>query len=87
MPDILSYGQQTTGKEVDPKDYATLKQVGQDIRKLCQQHRLHILMLQPFANFEGWPKGSDERKDAFDRAKGWSEIMEAAGTDMLQVSP
>lgn len=86
MPDILSYGQQTMGKEVDPKDYVTLKQVGQEIRKLCEQHRLHILMLQPFANFEGWPEGSDERNDAFNRAKGWSEIMEAVGTDMLQVS-
>jgi hypothetical protein len=43
-------------------------------------------MLQPFANFEGWPKESSERKDAFNRAAGWSSIMEAVGTDMLQVS-
>jgi len=85
MPDILSYGQKLSGNEIDPKDYGMLKQIGMNIRRLCEQHHLHILMLQPFANFEGWPKDSDERKDAFERAEGWSLVMEAAGTDMLQV--
>ena len=42
-------------------------------------------MLQPFSNFEGWPQGSKERGDAFSRAKGWIQIMQAVGTDMLQV--
>lgn len=87
MPDILSYGKQISGTDIDPKDYGMLAQVGMNIRRLCERSRLHILMLQPFANFEGWPKDSPERKDAFDRAKGWSSIMEAVGTDMLQVKP
>jgi hypothetical protein len=43
------------------------------------------MMLQPFANFEGWPKDSPERKDAFERAAGWIEIMKVVGTDILQV--
>ena len=86
MPDILSWGKKVHGKEIDPKDYGLLKQIGMDIRRLCEQYRLHILMLQPFANCEGWPKGSEERKEAFERAYGWSSIMEAVGTDMLQVS-
>ncbi len=47
---------------------------------------LKIVMLQPFANFEGWKPQSEERKEAFRRAKGWIRIMEAVGTDMLQVS-
>lgn len=85
MPDILSWGQKTTGKEIGPKDYDLLKQVGMDVRKLCEQYRLHVLMLQPFGHFEGWPKGSEERKEAFERAYGWSSVMEAVGTDMLQV--
>ena len=85
MPDILAYGKKISGKDIDPKDYGMLKQVGLDIRRLCEKHRLDILMLQPFANFEGWPKGSEERIDAFERAAGWSQIMEAVGTDMLQV--
>lgn len=42
-------------------------------------------MLQPFANFEGWPEGSAGRHDALSRARGWIRIMRAAGTDMLQV--
>ncbi|KIV79876.1 hypothetical protein PV11_07417 [Exophiala sideris] len=87
MPDILTYGQQIseTKKEIDPKDYATLRSVAQKIGELCKQQGLKILILQPFANFEGWPKGSPEREDAFDRAKGWMSIMEAAGTDMMQI--
>jgi hypothetical protein len=38
------------------------------------------MMLQPFANFEGWPKGSTEREDAFTRARGWIKIMKVLGT-------
>src|SRR5437868_3122892 len=68
MPDILSYGKQLNGQEPDPKDYDTLVEIGKVIKSLVQEHNLKILMLQPFANFEGWPKGSKEREDAFDRA-------------------
>ncbi|KAF9255159.1 3-dehydroshikimate dehydratase [Marasmius fiardii PR-910] len=73
MPDILEYGKVLNGK------------IGSDIKRLCVEHKLKVLMLQPFANFEGWQKGSKERQDAFDRAKGWIRIMEAVGTDLLQV--
>jgi sugar phosphate isomerase/epimerase len=87
MPDILTYGQQISdsGAEIDPKDYATLRSVGQKIGELCKKEGLKILILQPFANFEGWPRGSKEREDAWERAKGWMSIMEATGTDMMQV--
>lgn len=85
MPDILAWGNKVLGKEIDPKDYGTLRQMGTDIRRLCEENRLEVLMLQPFANFEGWSKGSEERREAFERARGWSSIMEAVGTDMLQV--
>ncbi|EXJ77792.1 hypothetical protein A1O3_10021 [Capronia epimyces CBS 606.96] len=87
MPDILAYGQliSESKSEIDPKDYATLQSVGREVGKLCEKHGLKVLILQPFANFEGWPNGSEERTDAFERAKGWMSIMEAVGTDMLQV--
>ncbi|OTB17176.1 hypothetical protein K445DRAFT_316673 [Daldinia sp. EC12] len=85
MPDILAYGKMLHGREPDPKDYNTLVEIGKAIKKQAQDHKLKILMLQPFANFEGWPKGSSARKDAFERAEGWIRIMEAVGTDMLQV--
>ncbi|KAI1366649.1 3-dehydroshikimate dehydratase [Xylaria arbuscula] len=86
MPDILSYGKQLhSGQEPDPKDYDTLVEIGKAIKSEVDANGLKILMLQPFANFEGWPNGSKEREDAFARARGWIRIMEAVGTDMLQV--
>ncbi|KAI0019049.1 3-dehydroshikimate dehydratase [Xylariomycetidae sp. FL0641] len=85
MPDILAYGKMLNGQEPDPKDYDTLVEIGKEVKKQAEMHHVKILMLQPFANFEGWPKGSKEREDAFTRAQGWSRIMEAVGTDMLQI--
>ncbi|RYC57540.1 hypothetical protein CHU98_g8676, partial [Xylaria longipes] len=85
MPDILSYGAQLHGQEPDPADYDALVATSKAIKALADAQDLKVLMLQPFANFEGWPKGSREREDAFARARGWMRVMEAAGTDMLQV--
>lgn len=87
MPDILSYAKKLNGKEPDAKDFDTLVSVGEEIRKLAEKHNVKILMLQPFANFEGWSKGEqdEQRADAWERARGWARIMEAVGTDMLQV--
>jgi sugar phosphate isomerase/epimerase len=73
------------GHEVEPKNYDELCKVATAIKKECAKRELGIMMLQPFSNFEGWPEGSDRRKDAFERARGWIRIMQAAGTDMLQV--
>ncbi|KAL5359367.1 xylose isomerase-like protein [Aspergillus floccosus] len=85
FPDIVDYASQKLGYQVAPDDYAQLVDIAKEIRKLCGEKRLGIMMLQPFANFEGWPRGSEERADAFARADGWIAIMEALGTDMLQV--
>lgn len=86
MPDLLSFASEKLNKDVGPKDYDDLCEVGKDVKNLCQEHKLKILILQPFSNFEGWKKGSKEREDAFERARGWIRIMESVGTDMLQVS-
>ena len=85
MPDLVSFAQEHLGKDVTEKDYANLCVAGQEVKRLCAANGLKILVLQPFANFEGWPQRSSERKDAFNRAKGWLEVMHAVGTDMLQV--
>ncbi|KAF2280914.1 xylose isomerase-like protein [Westerdykella ornata] len=85
FPDILSFGQSHLGHPIDPKDYDDLCAVAAQIQKECQKRNLGIMMLQPFSNFEGWPEGSAERKDAFDRARGWIRIMKSCGCDMLQV--
>lgn len=87
MPDILAYAKKLNGSEPDPKDFDTIVKVGSEIKKLVEKHKLKILMLQPFANFEGWVKGKhdEKRKDAWERALGWMRVMESVGTDMLQI--
>lgn len=85
FPDIIDHGTHLLGQPVQPNDYTKLLCIASEIRKLCDANSLGIMMLQPFANFEGWPKGSAEREDAFSRARGWIEIMRTVGTDLLQV--
>lgn len=85
MPDILEFASMHLRKEVGPYDYDDLVTASKLIKGMCDAKDLKVLMLQPFSNFEGWPEGSSEREDAFRRARGWLKIMEAAGTDMLQV--
>jgi sugar phosphate isomerase/epimerase len=86
FPDLQSFASKHFGKEIKENEYESLCKAGQEVKALCEKYKLRIMMLQPFSNFEGWAKGSKEREDAFSRAKGWIKIMEAVGTDMLQVS-
>ncbi|KAL3436982.1 xylose isomerase-like protein [Aspergillus tetrazonus] len=85
FPDLLAYACTLHNRDVSENDYDALRIAAAEVKKLCIAHSLKILMLQPFSNFEGWPRGSKEREDAFERAKGWISIMEACGTSMLQV--
>jgi sugar phosphate isomerase/epimerase len=85
FPDLLSFAQSHLGKEIKEDDYENLCLAGQEVKKICAANNLQIMMLQPFSNFEGWPEGSKEKKNAFERAEGWIKIMQAVGTDMLQV--
>lgn len=85
MPDILAFASLFLKKEVGPKDWDDLCTAAKTIKAQTDAKGLKVLMLQPFANFEGWAEGSPERNDAFDRARGWVRIMEACGTDILQV--
>ncbi|KAK4187946.1 xylose isomerase-like protein [Podospora australis] len=86
FPDLLSYAKLHFFKDdIAEDDYDTLCEAGKAVRELCKNHELAIMVLQPFSNFEGWPRGSKEREEAFTKAKGWIRIMEAVGTDMLQV--
>ncbi|KAF2178509.1 xylose isomerase-like protein [Zopfia rhizophila CBS 207.26] len=85
FPDILSFGSQHLGHEIDPKNYDELCTVAAEIKVQCEKRKLGVMMLQPFSNFEGWPEGSEGRRDAFERARGWIRIMQACGTNMMQV--
>lgn len=86
FPDLLSFASKDLGKDVGPQDFELLCNSGLEVKRMCKELGLKIVMLQPFSNFEGWKPQSEERKDAFRRAKGWIKIMEAVGTDMLQVN-
>lgn len=83
--DLLSFASGQLGKDVGSQDFDVLCDAGLEVKRTCKELGLKIVMLQPFANFEGWKPQSAERKDAFVRANGWIRIMEAVGTDMLQV--
>ena len=85
FPDIIDFGSRVLGHQVAPENFAELITTAGEIKKLCEGCGLKIMMLQPFANFEGWKRGSIEREDAFARANGWIEIMNVVGTDLLQV--
>ena len=85
FPDLLSFASKTLGKDVGPQEFELLSNAGLEVKRICRELGLKIVMLQPFSNFEGWKPQSEERKDAFRRAKGWIQIMKAVGTDMLQV--
>lgn len=85
FPDLLSFANSKLSKEVSNYDFDDLCAVGEHVRKLCEDLGLKILILQPFGNFEGWEEGSEGKKDALRRVEGWIRIMQAVGTDMLQV--
>lgn len=85
FPDLVSFASTFHKKQIKENDYDSLCTAGTEVKTLCEKYNLGIMMLQPFSNFEGWPKGSNERKDAFERARGWIRVMGAVGTDMLQV--
>jgi sugar phosphate isomerase/epimerase len=84
FPDLVSFASTRHKREIKDDDYESLCS-GVEVRKLCAENKLEIMMLQPFSNFEGWPGGSKERTEALERASGWIKIMQAVGTDMLQV--
>ena len=87
MPDVVSFANQQLKPTIPitKEDYDDLCTAGKDIKAICDSKGLQIYMIQPFANFEGWPKGSARRKEVFTRAEGWIRVMHAVGTDMLQV--
>ena len=87
FPDLQSFASQRSKREVGAQEWDRLCEAAEEVRKLCKQLGLQVVMLQPFSNFEGWhpEKQAKEREDAFERAKGWIWIMQAVGCEMLQV--
>ena len=89
FPDLLSFAKEYHNDRKDQSsldsDYDALCEAAEQVKSICEDLKVKIVMMQPFANFEGWDEGSKEREDAFKRAKGWIRIMEKLGCDMIQV--
>lgn len=90
FPDIIQHAQelqslqQLPAGDIKEDDWPTLTKTTSHIRHLCETHGLAIIVLQPFANFEGWLDAA-QRQAVFAKARGWVQLMKAAGTDLLQV--
>lgn len=88
MPDLVSFANlniQSGSQSIGDHDFEALVDAARELKSLLNTKGLKVMMIQPFANFEGWAEGSEERKDAWIRVDGWTRIMEAVGCDMLQV--
>ncbi|SMR57411.1 unnamed protein product [Zymoseptoria tritici ST99CH_3D1] len=87
MPDLVSFAQQTSssGDKIDDHSFDILVKAASNLKPILEKEGLEVMLLQPFANFEGWPADSPERKDAFQRLEGWTRIMQAVGCKTLQV--
>lgn len=83
MPDILEFHKAQTGQTITEKDVDAVVEAAEAIKEIADAVGLRILMLQPFNQFEGWDAG--RREASFDRAADWLRVMDALGTDMLQV--
>ncbi|BGP48140.1 hypothetical protein JCM10450v2_004012 [Rhodotorula kratochvilovae] len=85
LPDLVAHAGALEGRDVGEKEWDALVRAAEDVKRLLEERRLRCFILQPFGQFEGWPEGSDERRDAWERVEGWIRIMKAVGTDTLQV--
>ncbi|KAG7109919.1 3-dehydroshikimate dehydratase like protein [Verticillium longisporum] len=85
FPDLQTFATRHAHRDIAADDYPALCKAATAVRSLCHASNLAIIVLQPFSNFEGWREGSPQREEAFSRARGWIDIMDALGTDMLQV--
>ena len=85
FPDLVSFASAQFGKQIKEDDFGSLCRAGQEVLKMCGKHGLQIMMLQTLARFEGWKKGTKERRESFERADGWIRVMQSVGTEILQV--
>ncbi|KAI5779248.1 3-dehydroshikimate dehydratase [Geopyxis carbonaria] len=69
--------------QVAEDDWPALVQTAQEVKRMCEELNLVVLVLQPFSGFEGYD--GERKEEMFRKAKHWGEIMDALGCEMLQV--
>ncbi|KAL7006975.1 hypothetical protein EMMF5_003559 [Cystobasidiomycetes sp. EMM_F5] len=91
MPDLEDYAKQELGDSYKglsdddgSGDLESLLKIASQVKSLLDKLRLKVLCLQPFSQFEGYTD-EQKRKGKFAKAKVWMDVMEAVGSDMLQV--
>ncbi|GJN89361.1 hypothetical protein Rhopal_002341-T1 [Rhodotorula paludigena] len=85
FPDLQAYASSSLSRDVGASDWDDLVRGAEGVRRLCDERALGVFILQPFGQFEGWPEGSKERREVWERVEGWIRIMKAVGTTTLQV--
>lgn len=86
MPDLIAFANALPGEkqEVGQDDFEELAGAAKEVKSLCVQRSLKIILLQPFANFEGWDRETPEWEDAWRRVRGWIKIMLCCDCSTLQ---
>lgn len=85
FPDLQTFASLFLDKSVGEHDYDNLVRAAEEVKRMCEQKGVEIMLVQPFANFEGWLETSPERREAWKRANGWLRILIASGCETLQV--
>lgn len=83
MEDIIAYGKVIHGEEPDASDYDAIVGIASLISSLAKEVQIGILMLKSFMRSGGGE--SSDREEGTIMARGWLRVMEALGTNMLQV--
>ncbi|KPM37679.1 hypothetical protein AK830_g8895 [Neonectria ditissima] len=89
LPDVLAYGSHLNGHDLVATDFSAIAIVAKAIRSLVLECNLQVLMLKPFDYSEGWRSGQSDKTEgvSVEKVQGWLKVMEALGTDMIQIGP
>ncbi|KAH9836277.1 xylose isomerase-like protein [Rhodofomes roseus] len=89
FPDLEAYASQAFPgyKELDNSgkgDLYNLLKTAKEIRELCRELGLKVLVVHPFSEFEGYDD-ERKRKENMTRARAWFKVLAALDCQMLQV--
>lgn len=93
FPDLQDYAQQRAEKlgfsfkgvdENGQGDVEKLVDAAKEIKSLCDELRLKIMIMHPFSGIEG-EQNPERRAAAFGRAKTWFKVLKALGCQAMQL--
>lgn len=89
FPDLEAYASQAFPgyKKLDNSgkgDLYNLLKTAKEVRELCRELGLKVLVVHPFSEFEGY-EDEKRRKENMQRARAWIQVLAALDCQMLQV--